>query len=85
VALTRHWDTCNSNPGIFSFLWPFSVIPYCLLQFLGLQFQFARLDNSKAAEYVAIRPSVLMNVKPYKYFRPLFGDIMFFISARTYF
>ena len=33
VALTRHWDTCSSNPGvggIFSFLWPFSVIPYLL-------------------------------------------------------
>ena len=36
VALTRHWDTYSSNPGvygrdIFSFLWPFSVTPYCLL------------------------------------------------------
>ena len=49
VAPTRHWDTCGSNPGvggIFSFLWLFSVTPYCLLgqlQFLDLQFQFSRL------------------------------------------
>ena len=67
MAPTRHWDTCSSNPGvggIFSFLWPFSVTPYCLLGqvlFLGLQFQFG---NSKTAAHVAVRPSALDTVKP---------------------
>jgi len=56
VVLNRHLDTCSLNPevqkeGFFSFLWPFSVIPYLLARFLGFQFKSARLGNPKAATH----------------------------------
>ena len=63
---TRHRVACSSNPGvggIFSFLWPFSVTPYC---WLGNHLKSpvpVRLGNPKAAAHVTVRPSVLVTVK----------------------
>ena len=63
MALTRHWDTCSSNPAFFPFVGPFLLhLIFWLGQvvFLDFQFKSARLGNPKAAAHVAV---VLVTVK----------------------
>jgi len=57
VALTRHWVTSGSKPGvggIFFLLWPFSVSHYLSIVFSSKVYSVLRLGNPKAAAHVAV-------------------------------
>jgi len=78
VALTRHWDTCGSNPGVGGIFPPlFSPLLFDLicklgqLQFLGIKFQSARLGESKGCSTCCCQTFSAGHSKAYnnKYFR----------------
>ena len=67
MALTRHWVTCSSNPGVGGIFF-LTLVPF-LLHLISqsvsqvIRSKSLKLGNPKAAAHVAVRPSVLVTVK----------------------